>query len=115
MTNFLGLGFSKEIHFSEIDGFKVAILPSEYEDYEYLYIMKNRRKIINLSEFYHKNLKNWKLQYPQKPKILELKNLATGKSLKKYLNDSTSPKKVCRREQSGTELKVKNQLDTSNN
>jgi hypothetical protein len=53
--NFFGLGVSKTFHFSELEGFKISILPAEYRDYEYLYLMLDNQKAIKLSEFYHEN------------------------------------------------------------
>jgi hypothetical protein len=53
--NFLGLGTSKTFRFSEIDGYKITMLPAEYRDYEYLYLIINQQKVIKLSEFYHEN------------------------------------------------------------
>jgi hypothetical protein len=55
VKGFLGLGISKEVFFSEIDGYKITNLPSEYRTYEYLYLIKAGKKVIKLSEFYHNN------------------------------------------------------------
>lgn len=69
-SNFLGLGNLRVLRFSEIDGFKIANLPSEYQDYEYLYVMVNKYKVIKLSEFYHKNYKELKAMISSKSKCL---------------------------------------------
>ncbi|MBS1511784.1 MAG: hypothetical protein JST86_13135 [Bacteroidetes bacterium] len=58
--NFLGLGFSKSYLFSEIDGFQISFLHSDSGYYEYLYIIKGKKKVIKLSEFYHQNYKELK-------------------------------------------------------
>ena len=41
--------------FSEIAGWKYSHQTSKGGTYEYLYLYKNNKKIIKLSEFYHKN------------------------------------------------------------
>lgn len=56
--NFFGLGFSKRYYFHEMDGFKTADLPATKETYEFLYLVVNNKKVIKISEFYHRN-------YPQ--------------------------------------------------
>lgn len=50
-------GFYKDeiIYYSEIDGYKLSILRSDSGSYEYLYLMKNNKKAVKISEFYHKN------------------------------------------------------------
>jgi hypothetical protein len=60
VRNFLGAGVTKFYRFDEVDGFKTSILPSRQGDYEYLYLIKNNRKIVKLSQFYHRNYKELK-------------------------------------------------------
>lgn len=55
VKKYLGYGAPAEFWFSEMEGFKTVLLPSEYRDYESLYLIKGGRKIIKLSEFYHEN------------------------------------------------------------
>ncbi|MEO6649874.1 MAG: hypothetical protein ABIN89_26070 [Chitinophagaceae bacterium] len=74
VKNFQGLGISKVFYFSEIDGFKTSILPSEYKDFEYLYLIKSGHKIVKVSEFYHKNYSELKMEISKK-----CKNLGTQK------------------------------------
>ncbi len=40
---------------SEVDGYKISKLQTKSGVYEYLYIIKDGKKIAKLSEFYHKN------------------------------------------------------------
>lgn len=42
-------------NFSELEGWKYSHLTSKAGTYEYLYLYKNGKKIIKISEFYHKN------------------------------------------------------------
>lgn len=51
---FLGLQM-KSYRCSEIEGWKYSHLPSKGGTYEYLYLYKDGRKIIKISEFYHRN------------------------------------------------------------
>jgi hypothetical protein len=51
---FLGLK-TETYKFSEIEGWKYSHLTSRGGTYEYLYLYKDNKKIIKISEFYHKN------------------------------------------------------------
>ena len=55
--NFIGLGIKTKFELNNITGFKTSNISSKSETYEYLYIMFNDKKIVKLSEFYHKNYK----------------------------------------------------------
>ena len=55
IRRYLGYGALEEYWFSEMDGYKTVLLQSEYRDYESLSILKNGRKIVRVSEFYHEN------------------------------------------------------------
>lgn len=55
VSKYLGFGIKKYYPLSQFDGLETAIMPSRYDKYEYLYLMKNGRKVIKLSEFYHRN------------------------------------------------------------
>lgn len=52
-----GLGKGCYFEYKLLDGFKTSTLPSRYDDYEYMYIIKNGKTVMVLSEFYHKNYK----------------------------------------------------------
>jgi hypothetical protein len=54
-SNFLGLGGKRIFDLTEFDGFTTSLLPSKGGTYEYLYLIKDNKKVIKLSEFYHKN------------------------------------------------------------
>lgn len=54
IKRFLGLK-TETYKFSEIEGWKYSHLPSRGGTYEYLYLYQNNKKIIKISEFYHKN------------------------------------------------------------
>ena len=67
---FAGFGSEKTFLFSEISGFMTSILPSQYRDYEYLYLISNNHKVVKISEFYHKNYNELKAQAESKFKDL---------------------------------------------
>lgn len=46
---------------SEISGWKYSVLSSKIRDYEYLYLYRNGRKVVKISEQYHKNYKEVKI------------------------------------------------------
>lgn len=43
------------IKFNEINGFETRIVRGKYENYEYLYILKNGQRIATISQTYHEN------------------------------------------------------------
>jgi len=60
IKRYYGLGAPETIYYANIDGFTISILPATNTAYEYLYLMKNGKKIGKLSEFYHKNYSDLK-------------------------------------------------------
>ena len=52
---FLGYGSPHKFLFTEFSGYRIASLPNEYEEFEYLYLMIGEKKVIRISEFYHQN------------------------------------------------------------
>ncbi len=55
-----GLLPSKELDYSEIEGWKYSILTSRGGNDEYLYLYRKGKKIAKISEFYHSNYKEIK-------------------------------------------------------
>ena len=70
VKNFMGMGSGKDYGFKEIDGYKISILPSEYKEYEYLYLFIGQKKIIRISQFYHSNYDELKRSLTSKAKNL---------------------------------------------
>lgn len=70
IKSYLGFGLEKEIDFKDFDGFTTSIFPSAIGTYEYLHIRKNDRKVITISEFYHKNYFELKDQLKNKMKFI---------------------------------------------
>ena len=58
--NFLGLGTTTIYNFSQVSGFRTSNVSSKSGTYEYLYIIVNDKKVIKISEYYHRNYKELK-------------------------------------------------------
>jgi hypothetical protein len=54
------LGFNQKYNFKDFDGYQTSILTSKGQSFEYLYFMKSDKKIIKISEAYHKNYSDLK-------------------------------------------------------
>lgn len=48
-------GLKQKFDFNYFDGFQTSILRGKGESHEYLYLVKDKRKVIKISETYHKN------------------------------------------------------------
>lgn len=48
-------GLKQKFDFNYFDGFQTSILRGKGENHEYLYLVKDKRKVIKISETYHKN------------------------------------------------------------
>jgi len=57
---FGGLGYKHTFLFNEIDGYETSYISSRSGSYEYFYLIKNNKKVIKISEFYHANYKDLK-------------------------------------------------------
>ena len=70
----MGLGKESKFHFKQLDGYRISILPNEYQDFEYLYLIIEGRKVIKLSQFYHSNYLEIKRMLISKTKNLGILN-----------------------------------------
>ncbi len=70
VSHYIGFGKKKRYSLAAFDGYKTSILPSEYDTYEFLYLMTDNKKRIKLSQFYHKNYKELKDNLTRKVKNL---------------------------------------------
>ena len=82
VRRYLGYGPPVEYWFSEIEGFTTVLLPSEYRDYESLNLIKDGRKIVKLSEFYHENYFELKAKISVKCKELKTEKYNLGREIK---------------------------------
>ncbi|MEN9908804.1 MAG: hypothetical protein RLZZ540_1953 [Bacteroidota bacterium] len=74
------LGFNKTFNFKDFDGFQIRTEKGKFESYEYLYLLKDNKPIITLSQTYIKNYDELKILISNKSKNL-------GKSNYGFLNE----------------------------
>lgn len=86
VTNFFGFGSPKNISLSAIDGFKISILPAEYKEYEYLYLMSGNRRVVIISEFYHRNYFDLKAVLIKKCRNLGTEKFNFAREIKKIFS-----------------------------
>ena len=55
VKTYLGLGKTRQYYTDEFDGYCTSILSSRVSKYEYLYLMKDDKKCVKISSFYHRN------------------------------------------------------------
>lgn len=55
VSGYYGNGPSIQFNFSELDGYFTSQFPSSAGSYEYLFLLKNKQKVVTLSEYYHRN------------------------------------------------------------
>lgn len=77
VKGFMGFGPKKEIEFIEFQGYKTSLLPSRNGYYEYLYLIKNGKKAVKVSQFYHDNYSEIKKVLTQKP-LCEVSRLCSN-------------------------------------
>ena len=70
IANYLGLGPKQQYDIKDFEGFTTSLLPSRWNDYEYLFLIKDGKRIIAISEFYHKNYLDFKQYLVEKSKYL---------------------------------------------
>lgn len=68
--SFMGLGATQTFQLNELDGFITCQLNSESGSFEYLYLLKNDKKVVKLSEYYHKNYPDLKQTLRKKVRYL---------------------------------------------
>ena len=85
-SNYLGLGLKKTYSFSGFEGFIKVIKPSKYSSYEYLYLLKNGKRVICLSQFYHSNYSDLKKCIEDKVPDLGYKGFHFGREMKQLFS-----------------------------
>ena len=56
IKSILGMGWSQKYRFDELDGFAISSIPNGLdENWECLYLLKNKQRVAKISEFYHRN------------------------------------------------------------
>jgi hypothetical protein len=60
VKGYFGFGTPKTYYFTDVEGYRTSILPASMVVYEYLYVISGGKKVIKLSQFYHKNYEELK-------------------------------------------------------
>ena len=71
--------------FKEFDGFQTRVVKGKFENYEYLYLIKNNKKVITLSQTYHKNYHELKAIISNNSKNLGLSDYGLFDEIKEIL------------------------------
>lgn len=66
IKTFGGLSIAKKYLYKDLDGFKTSILNSRGGNNEYLYFIKDNKKVGKISNFYHKNYLELKTEISSK-------------------------------------------------
>lgn len=82
IKTFGGLSTAKKYLYKDLDGFKTSILRSRGGDNEYLYFIKDNKKVGKISDFYHKNYLELKTEISSKLKDLGFEKFSYKDELK---------------------------------
>jgi hypothetical protein len=82
VEGYFGFGPPKTFYFNDIDGYTISILPASGTAYEYLYVIAGGKKVIKLSQFYHKNYGELKDAIASNIKYLGFEDFSYAKELK---------------------------------
>lgn len=55
IKNFVGFGVENSYHLNDFEGYVTSIIKTKYNAYEYLFLVKGRKRVNVGSEYYHKN------------------------------------------------------------
>ncbi|HTO16604.1 MAG TPA: hypothetical protein VLZ83_12595 [Edaphocola sp.] len=86
IKTFGGLSTPKKYLYKDLDGFKTSILHSRGSDNEYLYFIKDNKKIGKISDFYHKNYLELKKEITTKLDDLGFEKFSYKDELKEIFN-----------------------------
>lgn len=82
INKFGGLSIAKKYFYKDLDGFKTSILRSRGGDNEYLYFIKDNKKVGKISDFYHKNYLELKTEISSKLDDLGIEKFSYKDELK---------------------------------
>jgi hypothetical protein len=60
VRGYFGFGSETTYFLSDFDRFITSQVPTKYRTFEYLYLLKDNKRLIKLSEYYHKNYEELK-------------------------------------------------------
>ncbi len=55
VRKFFGLGKSEVFHLKKLDGFETSIQSGKSRSFEFIFILKNGKRLVCISDFYHSN------------------------------------------------------------
>lgn len=70
VSKYLGAGTTKAYSWNECEGFKTSGVSSEWNSFEYLFLISDGREVVIISEFYHENYQELKALIKKKAKNL---------------------------------------------
>lgn len=82
VRNYAGLGKEKVYDSKEITGYKTCYLESQDSSFEYLFLISGDKRIVRLSEFYHKNYPEFKKEIKRRYRNLGTQNFNFWRELK---------------------------------
>jgi len=83
VKGYFGFGTPKTFYFNDVEGYRTSILPASLVVYEYLYVISGGKKVIKLSQFYHKNYEELKAAIiGSNIKYLGFEDFSYGRELK---------------------------------
>ncbi|RYE56452.1 MAG: hypothetical protein EOP48_07985 [Sphingobacteriales bacterium] len=85
VVSFLGLGNKKMYLMKEFDGFYTISMPSRYKTYEYLFLIKNGKRVVTVSEFYHANYLELKAEIKKNSRNLGVQDFNWSREFRKII------------------------------
>lgn len=82
IRRYFGLYKKEVFNYNEFEGFKISLLPGNEGFHEYLYLMKENKNVIKISDFYHKNYFEIKNELSKKIKDLGIEKFSYSSELK---------------------------------
>jgi hypothetical protein len=82
IKRFMGLTSATVFELKEFDGYTTCLLPSRSGFYEYLYLIKNGKRQVKLSEFYHSNYSDLKKYVSKEISFLGKEDFSYRKEIK---------------------------------
>ena len=86
IKKFGGLSIAKKYLYEDLDGFKTSILRSRGGDNEYLYLIKDNKKLVKISDYYHKNFLELKKEITTKLEDLGFEKFSYMDELKEIFS-----------------------------
>lgn len=86
INRFFGLANTKIIDDKIIDGFYNSIVETKYGSYNYIYLMSNHKKIVKISDQYHKNFTELLIEIKKRYKDLGYINSGFVSEIKDIFN-----------------------------